>query len=375
MTVSLMVIQSAGILLTSILFVSGIRYLMIKPRTWRSSPGNVLILAAHPDDCVVMAGEYAIWALDHGFKVDIVYLTCGAIDPASTRAKTREREAVSSWQSLGVPKSSLTFIGYSASPLRGNSALGIEAQDQARATIQNIILTLEVGAAVFLPAAGEEHVDHRMMRRLGLEAIVSSRRHDVLVLEAPEYNATLSLVRSPTKAYRYLLGCMPIVRRLTSTGGTPCFPGYIRGERAFVLGDPRITQRKNALLSFFASENIEKLVRHFGYQNQFRKVVFPISQSDERFGLTFVKIGRFRLGLAIAGLWVAMYMLSFGVSWYLVEQAIVSALGSNLALGFLMTLALLLLFASIRIRAHREPALVYVSSTLGILGGLVADYF
>jgi hypothetical protein len=70
-----------------------------------------------------------------------------------------------------------------------------------------------------------------------------------------------------------------------------------------------------------------------------------------------------------------MYMLSFGVSWYLVEQAIVSALGSNLALGFLMTLALLLLFASIRIRAHREPALVYVSSTLGILGGLVADYF
>ncbi len=372
MTVSFVAIQSAGILLISILFVSGVRYLMIKPRIWRSSPGNVLILAAHPDDCVVTAGEYALWALDHGFKVEVVYLTCGAIDPASTRAKTREREALNAWQSLGVPESNLTFLGYSTSALLGDSTLSFEAQDHARATIQTLILSLEVGAAVFLPAAGEEHVDHRMIRRLGLEAIVSSRRHDVLVFEAPEYNATLSLVHSPTKAYRYFLGCMPIVRRLTSTGGTPCFPGFIRGQRAFVLGDPSLTQRKNALLRFFVSENIEKLVRHFGYQNQFREVVFPISQSDERFGLAFAKIGRLRLGLGIVGLWLATYILSFGVSWYLMAQAIAAILSSNLALIVVMTLAPLLLLASIRIRAHLEPALLYVSSALGIIVGLVA---
>jgi hypothetical protein len=48
----------------------------------------LLVLVAHPDDCVVLAGEYALWVLGHGMSVENCLLHFrDRDDPASPRAK------------------------------------------------------------------------------------------------------------------------------------------------------------------------------------------------------------------------------------------------------------------------------------------------
>lgn len=44
-------------------------------------PADLLILAAHPDDCAIIAGEYAQVSAAANKSIRIVYLTCGSADP------------------------------------------------------------------------------------------------------------------------------------------------------------------------------------------------------------------------------------------------------------------------------------------------------
>src|SRR5690554_2654057 len=73
-----------------------------RARVWNEAPRDAVILAAHQDDCVIAAGEYAVEAVAAGRRIDVVYLTCGDAKPGSRRARTRRAEALSAWGSLGV---------------------------------------------------------------------------------------------------------------------------------------------------------------------------------------------------------------------------------------------------------------------------------
>lgn len=374
MTISLLVIQLACSSLLAVLVASGLRYLLIRPRIWHAPPTNLVVLAAHPDDCVVLAGEYALWVLAQGMKVDIAYFTSGADDPASSRAKTREREALAAWSSVGVPETNLHFLEYGQSPMKGSCIL--DESDLAGATeaIKNIIVSAMPGTAIFVPAAGETHADHRTTRRVGLAAVIASGRKDLLVLEAPEYNPCLSLARSPGKVVRYFLKALPLIWRFGGKVDTSAFPGFIRGGGAYMLGDAAISDRKNQMLRHFASEDGEKLVRHFGFQNQFRPVTLPVSPRDEEFGTGFVKFGRYRFGWSVIGLWFAIYLLAMGFFWRIPETMAAISPGNTLLLPGCGALAVVLVLAIIRARRGVESVLLYGSGIVGMTGGLIASF-
>src|SRR5262245_2836584 len=88
-----------------------------RPRLLEQPFRDVLILAAHQDDCVIMAGEYAIESISAGKQVRVVYLTCGDREIGSQRAQTRMQEAIASWREIGVDEGNLEFLGLVNSPL------------------------------------------------------------------------------------------------------------------------------------------------------------------------------------------------------------------------------------------------------------------
>lgn len=374
MTISLSIIQFACFVIFAVLLASGIRYLLLRPTKWESGPTNLLVLIAHPDDCVVLAGEYALWVLGHGMSVRIVYFTSGSDDPVSSRAKMREGEALAAWRSVGVPEANLHFLRYRQSPMNGTCALSRSDLEQATAKIGDIVLAVEPGTAVFVPAAGEIHSDHREIRRIGLKAIGDSGRGDLLMLEAPEYNSSLSLARSPGKVVQYFLKSLPLVWRLGGDTGSSPFPGFIRGDRAYMICDEAIISRKKAMLRQFISEDGEKLVRHFGFQNQFRPVKLPVSAHDEKFGLSYLHFGRYRFGLSVIGLWSGIYLFAVGFCWHIPEQLAALFPASKLIFLVWGILTIFLLLASIRARKSIGSRLLYAAGIVGMIGGLIASF-
>src|SRR5262245_8375167 len=93
------------------------------PKVLRKVSGDVVLLVAHQDDCVIEAGEYSLEVLKGGGKVQIMYLTCGSGVPGDARAITRRREAEQVWSAVGVGGEDLTCLGLPASEVAGPSRL------------------------------------------------------------------------------------------------------------------------------------------------------------------------------------------------------------------------------------------------------------
>ena len=136
--------------------VSLILYMVLgRGHILRSNARDTLILAAHPDDCVISAGEYGIWATASGKCVRIVYMTSGDRSPDSQRARIREAEALKVWQRVGVSPEDIMFLRLPNSPLRGPSLLNQTQISEAERQIALAIASMPADAAVFLPAIGD----------------------------------------------------------------------------------------------------------------------------------------------------------------------------------------------------------------------------
>jgi LmbE family N-acetylglucosaminyl deacetylase len=144
---------------------------------------DVLVVAAHPDDCVIMAGEYALHALAQGKRVAVYYLTCGAARDDPARAAARRTEALTAWSMAGVPPEALTFGELPEQGPADTEARTREELARARAQLEDQMRALPRGAALFVPAASEEHVDHRLLRRVALESLRATGRRDLVVYE------------------------------------------------------------------------------------------------------------------------------------------------------------------------------------------------
>jgi len=241
------------------------------PKTFSDLPRDVLICAAHSDDCVIMGAEYSYGAVDNGCSVRIAYLTCSGPHPNADISRTRSAEALAAWSALGVPEKNLTFINLSESPVGGPPSYSDQDIANAEKILKSVILSLPKGAAVMIPANGESHVDHRTIRKVSLVAIEESQREDLLVYESPEYNAFLSLIHCPKRTFLTVLRHVPFLNRVVKpyTGR----PNYVDGAPGFVFRDtPRRLARKKELLGYFPSQNVALLIQYFGYETPYRKV-------------------------------------------------------------------------------------------------------
>lgn len=351
--------------------VTGLSHLIFGLRIWKHSLSDVLILAAHQDDCVVLAGEYALWALNAGKSVTVVYLTSGAEDPKTLRAQTRSREALEVWAYAGVPEQNLHFLGYKQSEVNGACANSPSELLEANTKIEDIVRKAEVGTCIFVPAEGESHVDHREIRRIGLQAIKQSGRSDLSVFEAPEYNMYFSLIHSPGKALRYFSSILPLNSRFSHFFNGSYFPGYVRGGRAFQLPfADAIHRKKLEMLRMFTSENGELLVKYFGWRNQFRPVQWLPLTREESFGIRYVKVGEKRIGLTLVGLFLSFYLLSFGITWQF-SQWLTDYLAGILGVSLVIICMLALFYSAFRGKKQIETQLFYVIGGLGMITELL----
>jgi LmbE family N-acetylglucosaminyl deacetylase len=279
------------------------------------APRDVLILAAHQDDCVIMAGEYAIAAKEAGRAVRVVYLTNGDSkdhNSQSERADKRNREAIAAWGCIGVAADSICCSGYAAAPVAGPSRITTENSNQIRRQFVELLRMLPADWTVFIPAPGESHVDHRTLRRIALECLSVVGRDDLHVYEAPEYNRYLSLVRMPRKTLMYILATIPVVRRwavmhreIIAAEEFPC------GARALIMPeDAARLERKRSMLKFFSSEDGEKLIRLFGARSRFRRITELNCALQER-PWGYLPFEGYRLGISALAALAVIYGAAF----------------------------------------------------------------
>jgi LmbE family N-acetylglucosaminyl deacetylase len=293
------------------LVVLSVVTLLRRPRVMTAETMPALILAAHPDDCVILAGAYAIRAREEGRRVQVAYLTCGASDAELPRAKIRRQESLAAWGILAVPPEDIFFFNLPEHPLDGPSSWTDADRQAARAWIEGLLRKLPQRGVVFLPAAGETHIDHRGLRRVALEAWQRSERADLLFLEAPEYNDFLSVLQAPEKAFQVMIGGTPLLSRLVA-GRPMAWTGFASGGPYWTLphSESRLAKRRE-MLRAFVSENGDLLVRLFGWFERYRPVSDPARGLAEEPPRGYVMLGRRRRG---ASVFVAMAVLAEGVA-------------------------------------------------------------
>jgi LmbE family N-acetylglucosaminyl deacetylase len=260
-------------LLLLALLVAG---LLRRPRLLEGPARPALILAAHPDDCVILAGGYGIFARQAGATVRVAYLTCGAASPDLPRAQTRRQEAHAAWGQLGLASGDIVSGDLPEHAPHDRSSWSADDRNRARLWIGNLLEALPPDALVFLPAAGESHVDHRGLRQLALEAWQLCGRRDLCFMEGAEYNDYLSVVGAPERILVDLLRAIPGLSRLGRRRRRAPWAGFAGAGPVWQLPpDPARDEQRRRLLRAFASENGELLVHLFGWHERYRPLPDP----------------------------------------------------------------------------------------------------
>jgi len=367
-----MSVCSALLIAPSALFIILIVTVLRRPRVITAPPVAALILAAHPDDCVILAGAYAIRAREEGRRVQVAYLTCGAPDADLPRAKIRKQESIAAWGMLSVPAEDVLFFNLPEHPLAGPSSWTDADREGARVWIHDLLKNMPHQGAVLLPAAGEAHIDHRGLRKIALEAWQRAERPDLLFLEGPEYNDFISILQAPEKALLVMLGGIPGLSRLLR-GRQPAWTGFASGGPYWTLpaSRSRLEQRRE-LLRAFVSENGDLLVRLFGWFERYRPVTDPARGLAAEPPRGYLLLGGRRRGLsvflamavlaevvALAGAgfaWLGIQGVGGGASW--MRVVVLLAAGIAFLLGARRTTSV-------------DARLFYWSLTVGTIVGAV----
>jgi len=331
----------------------------------RAEPvGDILIVAAHPDDCVIMAGEIAIDSLRVGHSVQVVYLTCGDTNPSSERAHTRRKESAEAWAIAGVPETDLHYCELPESKIGSPLKASNSEVDLATHRITMLISRLPLEAAVVIPADGENHIDHRMARQVAFQAITSSGRGDLRVLETPEYNDYYSLLHSPMKTLRYVVGVFPLLGHISMRFSNNPAEGFVDGGPGWRLSpDPKRILKKESMLRAFRSEDGELLVRLFGRRDLFRPTRKAASP-QRLMPRAFVKLAHRRIAPSVVLLWLWILTSLVGL-FAVLGSAIHMSRDPTLQFVALCGAGIFAANAFLRKRAL-ETRLVWVSFALGL---------
>lgn len=331
-----------------------------------SAVRDALIVAAHPDDCVIVAGEYGVEAVRGGRSVRVAYVTCGDGEPGTPRAEVRRQEALRAWALAGVDAKNLDFFALPNSPMAGPLASSSAGVAGAATRLAELVRELPADAAVFCPAAGETHVDHRLTRKLTIEAVVGSGRRDLTLFEAAEYNDLYSLYTSPERALAYVLGNLPGLGRFVPNRLKQGRHGFAAGPAGFGLApDAERLAKKRDMLRAFASEDGELLVRLFGAPDLFRPIAREGFAVPEQVRGYVTLAGR-RLSWSTVALWFGLLGLVLGFSGLAVELA-AKRLDGVRYVGF--AAAALATALALRPRLSLERRLAVLSGAAGLLLG------
>jgi len=178
-----------------------------KPRTNLRLQKTHVVIAPHPDDEILCCGAVLREAVESGDRVKIIYLTDGdGLDHGShgdARAYgfTRKKESITAAKFLGIPKSSLYFLGFPDGHLDDLDELGsvqssytlqnkssfsshFPATPYTRKNLKNNLTKLLQKLrpdVVYLPSlTKDKHPDHQVSARFVREILAEKNMHPEL---------------------------------------------------------------------------------------------------------------------------------------------------------------------------------------------------
>ena len=238
-----------------------------RPMAW-DTPGRLLILAPHEDDCVISAGGLGYRNARLGGAVRIAYL---ARDENPGLPERRAAEAREAWRVAGLGEDDLRFLDLMPPLERRDPEKLRQAGVALRALIDEFRPT-----AIVMPAFEGGHIHHDMVAAL-IGSIVTP--HDRFELfEAPEYSPYFSFVHTP--------------HRLLSLAARWLFFIVYFGEPDAVDGRPVFRVRlshaelaaKQQMLAAFVSQNAPSLVATRSYRD---RLVRREHRPDRRYPFDF----------------------------------------------------------------------------------------
>jgi LmbE family N-acetylglucosaminyl deacetylase len=215
---------------------------------------DILIVAPHQDDCVAIAGGYAIQTRSRGGRVTVLFATDGSADDK----ETRKREAQEAWSLIGVGGADIRFLQYDNNrSLVTGEELGRLASDLSQ------VLEEIRPKTVFVPLYEGGNYQHDAVNYAMREAV---RRTGFKgrVFEAPEYNFFLSFRTTPEKILSGLMRFVPFARH--DYPPEPVLPDPVL-HLAMTSEELRI---KREMLSRFATQQPEQLVVRFGFEDRYQ---------------------------------------------------------------------------------------------------------
>jgi LmbE family N-acetylglucosaminyl deacetylase len=220
--------------------------------TW-DTPGRLLILAPHEDDCVISAGGLGLRNGRLGGITRVVYL---ARDETPALPERREAEARAAWSVAGLGGSDLRFLDLMPPLERRDPAKLREASTALRGIIDEFQPT-----AIVMPAFEGGHVHHDMIAAL-IDRLVTPADH-FAVFEAPEYSPYVSLLNTP---HRILALCARWLFGLVAYNGPP---DGVDGRPILKLRMlPGELADKKRMLGAFVSQNAPSLMATRSYPDR-----------------------------------------------------------------------------------------------------------
>lgn len=242
-----------------------------------NSPGRLLILAPHEDDCVIAAGGLGFRNARLGGAVRIAYL---ARDENPGLPERRAAEAREAWRIAGLGENDLLFLDLMP-PLESRDPKKLKRAG----TILRELIDEFRPTAIVMPAFEGGHIHHDMVAALIDSIVTPADRFDLF--EAPEYSPYVSLLNTPHRILSLAARWLFIVVYVGEPDSV---------ERRPVLKvrlDPDELATKRRMLGAFVSQNAPSLVATRSYPDrltvrrppQYRRYPFDFASSYLRLAL------------------------------------------------------------------------------------------
>ena len=230
-----------------------LRICILERRHDWNTPGRLLILAPHEDDCVISAGGTGARNHRFGGATRVVYL---APDEEPGLRETRAMEARVAWREAGLDASDLQHMDL-LPPLRRRDPEKLLA---AAKVLRSIIDDFQP-TAIVVPMFEGGHVHHDMVAALLGDLVTAHDKFEVF--EAPEYGPYVSLNNTP---HRIIGLCARWLFGLVAYYGPP---DGIDGRSVLTIRlDGQDIDCKRRMLGAFASQNAPSLVATRSYPDR-----------------------------------------------------------------------------------------------------------
>ncbi len=223
-----------------------------------ASGDNIAIFAAHQDDCVVMAGGYAIQTMKKGGSVNVVYIFDGETGNGRKRNITRMNESFSAWKLAEVGKEDIIFLDY-------DEYFGLIDKKKIETCIEEVTTLLKKNKydIIFIPLYEGGHYKHDITNYIVSRAHIRSGVKGKLY-ECPEYNAYYSIKNTPEKFLSLISRFVPFYEYRPP-------PLFIRQDNRLYLDmsdEELILKRK--MLKAFKTQDVERLLSLYGFKDSYQ---------------------------------------------------------------------------------------------------------